>query len=75
MLPILFMLPAFASFVLGVVFVVLGDAHPRTKLIVAAAFAAAVYLQFFSRFALVGLLFQVSLALGLLLWRRLDSGR
>lgn len=73
MLPFLFLVPVFTSVVFGVVFVVLGDARPRTKWLVLGVFLLAAYLQFFSRFPLTGMLVQVGLALTLLLRRRFDS--
>ena len=72
MFPILFFIPVLASFALGVVFVVLSDARPWTRILVVIVFALAAYLQFLTRFALAGLVLQVGLALSLLLWRRLD---
>jgi len=71
MFPLLFWIPFGVSLVLGVVFVFLGDAGPGPKILVVAAFVVAAWLQFFSSYALAGLLLQIALALYLALWRRL----
>lgn len=73
MFPLLFLIPVFVTFSLGLAFLFFGSAGPAFKLGGIVAFAAAVYLQFFSRFALTGLLIQVALALSLVLWRKMDS--
>ena len=69
----LFLIPVFVSLVVGIVFVRLSSAGPAWKLIVVAVFALAFWLQFLSRYATAGLLLQTGLALGLLLWRRVDG--
>jgi len=74
MFPILFFIPVLVSFSLGVAFLVFGSARPGFKLAGVLVFGTAVYLQFFSRFALVGLLIQVALAVSLALWRKFDAG-
>jgi len=74
MFPLLFFIPVFVSLFLGVAFLFLGSASPGFKLAGVVIFAVAVYLQFFSRFDLAGLLIQVALALSLVLWRRMDAG-
>jgi len=54
-LPFLFMVPLFASLVVGGVFVLQGDTKPVWKWLAIAVFALAVYLQFFTRLGLPGL--------------------
>jgi hypothetical protein len=71
---LLFLIPLFVTLVLGLVFVTLGSASPAFKLFGIGVFVLAVYLQFFSRFVLAGLLIQVALAFSLALWRRMDTG-
>jgi len=71
---LLFLIPVFVTLVLGLVFVALGSASPAFKLFGIGVFFLAVYLQFFSRFVLAGLLIQIALALSLTLWRRMDAG-
>jgi hypothetical protein len=63
--------PATVSLVLGIVYLMMGTAGPVAKCLGAAVFLVAVYLQFFSRWPLAGLLMQIGLALCLELWRRL----
>jgi hypothetical protein len=70
MLPLLVWVPVVTSLVLGVVYLFLGDADPRVKVLVVVVFVAAVYLQFFSRHALAGMLLQIALAFYLVLWKR-----
>lgn len=67
------LVPVLATLVFGTVYLTMGAAAPVYKLGGVLIFAAAVYLQFFSRFALAGLLIQVGLALSLALWRRFDA--
>jgi hypothetical protein len=67
------LIPVFVTIVLGPVFVFESSASRGVKLIGASVFALAVYLQFFSRFGLAGMLIQIGLALTLALWRRLDQ--
>ena len=74
MFPLLFFIPVFVTFFLGVAFLFFGSASPAFKLAGVVVFAVAVYLQFFSRFALAGLLIQVALAFSLALWRKMESG-
>lgn len=62
--------PVFTSAILGFVYLVAGDGRPPVKIAGTAIFLVAVGLQFFSRFALAGLLLQVALALALAVWRR-----
>ena len=70
MLPLLVLVPAATSLILGVVYLVAGDARIALKISGAAVFLTAVYLQFFSRYVLPGLLVQTTLALALAVWRR-----
>ena len=74
MLFILLFVPVFVTLVLGLVFLFLGSASPGFKLAGVVVFAVAVYLQFFSRFSLAGMLIQIALAVSLALWHRMDSG-
>ena len=73
MFPLLFFIPVFVTLLLGLAFLFFGSVGPAFKLGGIAVFAAAVYLQFFSRFALAGLLIQVALAFSLALWRKMDA--
>ena len=72
MLPFLAWIPLGTSLVLGAVFLITTDVRRLPKILGIAIFAVAVCLQFFSRFALAGLLLQIALALALALWRRLS---
>jgi len=65
--------PVATSLILGLVYVAAGDASPARKLAVTAVFLTAVYLQFFSRHALAGMLVQVAVALGLALWHKANA--
>ena len=71
MLPFLALVPLGTSLVLGIVYVMSWDTRPVSKIVVGVVFVAAVYLQFFTRHALFGLLLQVVLALYLAMWQRL----
>lgn len=73
MFPLLFFIPVFVTLFLGVPFLFFGSASSGIKLVGVVAFAVAVYLQFFSRFDLTGLLIQVALAFSLALWRKMDT--
>ncbi len=73
MFPLLFLIPVFVTLFLGVAFLFFGSASPGIKLAGVVAFAVAVYLQFFSRFDLAGLLIQIALAFSLALWRKMDT--
>jgi hypothetical protein len=72
MLSFLAWVPVGTSLILGVVCLFLGDGRPAFKILGIVVFLAAVYLQFLSRYSLVGLLLQIVLALCLALWRRMD---
>jgi hypothetical protein len=63
--------PVGASIVLGALYLVFSDGSRVTKTVGTVAFFVAVYLQFFSRWALAGLLLQIVLALLLEFRRRL----
>ena len=65
------LIPVTTSLVLGVVFLYQGEARPLTKILGVAVFAVAVYLQFFSRHALTGLLLQGAIAFCLAVWWRM----
>ncbi len=73
MLPFLVLMPVVTSLILGIVYVFHGDGPPATKIVGTAVFGAALYLQFFSRHALFGLLLQIALAISLALWRKVDA--
>ena len=73
MIDLLGWVPVITSAALGLVFLRWGEAGPALKILGVLMFAAAVYLQFFSRHALVGLLLQTALALLLAMWRRMDA--
>lgn len=73
MLPLLAFLPVGTSLVLGVLYVGFGDARGSSKILVMIVFLVAVWLQFSSPYALVGMLLQIGLAVFLLLWRRLQG--
>ena len=73
MLPCLVLIPIITSLVLGIVYVFHSDGPRAIKIIGILAFGTAMYLQFFSRHALVGMLLQVALALSLALWRKMDT--
>ncbi len=74
MIPLLMLVPLFVTLVLGPVYLLTGAAGPGFKAAGITLFGLAVYLQFFSRFALAGMLIQVALAFSLALWRRMESG-
>ena len=71
MIALLMFVPAAVSLILGGVYLVMGTARPAVKGLGAGFFLGAVWLQFFSRWPLAGLLAQTGLALALELWRRL----
>ena len=63
--------PILASFVLGIIYLRSGEGGPVVKGSGIVVFLVAAYLQFFSPWALAGVLLQVALALTLEFWRRL----
>jgi hypothetical protein len=65
--------PAATSLILGVVYLFFGDAKPAFKFLGVVVFFGALYLQFFSRHSLIGLLLQIALALYLAVWRQMNS--
>ena len=67
------LVPMATSLILGIVYVAAGQASLARKLSVAFVFLVGVYLQFFSRHVLAGMLLQLVLALGLAVWRRTDA--
>ena len=73
MLPFLDLIPVATSLILGIVYVFHGDGPPAIKIVGTVAFGTALYLQFFSRHTLFGLLLQIALALALALWRKMDA--
>jgi hypothetical protein len=73
MLPFLVLLPVATSLILGIVYVFHGDGPPAIKIVGTVVFGSALYLQFFSRHSLFGLLLQIALAVSLALWRRVDA--
>ena len=74
MIPFLMLIPFFVTLVLGCVYLLMGSAGPGFKLTGIVVFGLAVYFQFFSRFALAGMLLQVVLAFSLTLWHKMESG-
>ena len=72
-LDLLFLAPALASLILGIVFVIFGDARPALKVAGAVVFVIALYVQFETRFMLAGLLLQSALALCLAIWKRIAT--
>jgi hypothetical protein len=66
-------IPVATSLILGIVFVAAGDASPARKLSITAVFLVAVYLQFYSRHGLAGMLLQIALAVGLAVWRKANA--
>ncbi|MDH3628226.1 MAG: hypothetical protein OEV00_05665 [Acidobacteriota bacterium] len=75
MLPVLFLIPAAASTILGLTFLAGVGGRPVIKILGISVFFAAVYLQFFSIYPLTGLILQTVLAMCLALWRKMDSTR
>jgi len=73
MLPLLMWVPVMTSFVLGVVYLVLGEGGPVLKLTVCIVFVVAAYLQFSSPYPIGGLVMQAGLALALAIWRKLAA--
>jgi len=71
---LLVFVPAIVTLVLGIPFLAMSETSPVLKLAGVVIFAVAVYLQFFSRFGLAGMLIQIALAISLTLWRRMGSG-
>jgi hypothetical protein len=71
-LPFLVLVPVATSLILGLMYLDLGEARPAPKIVGTVVFVAAVYLQFFTGHTLVGLLFQVGLALCLAMWHRVS---
>ena len=67
------LVPVATSLILGIVYVAAGEASLARKLSVTAVFLVAVYLQFFSLRVLAGMLLQLVLALGLVVWRKADA--
>ena len=67
------LVPVATSLILGIVYLAAGDASLARKLCVTAGFLVAVYLQFFSRHGIFGMLLQIALALGLAVWRKADA--
>ena len=65
--------PVATSLILGMVYLVAGEARITPKLSGAVVFLVAVYLQFFSRHGLAGMLLQLALALGLAVWRKANA--
>ncbi len=65
--------PVLTSLVLGVIYLTTGDGSPVVKGAGVVVFALGVYLQFFSRQMLAGVLVLVCLALALEFWRRFNT--
>ena len=73
LLQYLSLVPAGTSFILGVVYILFGEARPAVKIAGAMWFVVALYLQFGSGYPLVGLLAQVLLAMALAIWKRAEA--
>jgi hypothetical protein len=71
-LPFLVLVPVGTSLILGVLYLLLGDGRPATKILGIIVFSSAVYLQFFSRYSLYGLLLQIVLAFCLACWQKVS---
>lgn len=67
------LIPISASFVLAIVYFVTGEGGPRIKGLIVVVFLAAAYLQLMTQYSLVGLLLQVTLALALAIWWKLEN--
>lgn len=72
---ILTVLPFIVSLVLWAHWFQEGGADPAWKVVVLLLALAAVHLQFFTSHWIVGLVLQVVLAIGLLLWNRWHAAR
>lgn len=75
MLIFLAWIPVGTSLIFGLIYLVSTEGRPLLKVLGIAVFAVAVYLQFFSRYALAGMLLQIVLALSLALWHRIGTAR
>jgi len=73
MLPLMMLVPAATSLILGGAYLLAEEARPALKILGTVVFLAAVYLQFRSPYPLAGILLQVALALVLVLWRKLGD--
>ena len=73
MLPLLVWVPVATSLILGRIYLFAEEGRPACKIIGSVVFLVAVYLQFFSRHALIGLLLQTALALVLAVWRKVSA--
>jgi len=73
MLPLLVLVPVGTSFILGLVYLTMQEGRPLPKIAGSIVFLAAVYLQFYSRHTLAGLLLQTALALTLAIQRRREG--
>ncbi|HKQ97632.1 MAG TPA: hypothetical protein VJV75_07150 [Candidatus Polarisedimenticolia bacterium] len=67
------LIPTSAAFVLGLVYFVTGEGGPRMKGLIVVVFLVAAYLQFMTQYSLVGMLLQVTLALALAIWWKLEN--
>ena len=73
MYSLLSLVPVFASFILGLTYLVLGEGGRGLKVLLCVVFASAAYLQFATHYVLVGVLLQAALALVLAIWRKVGS--
>jgi len=73
MLGLLMLVPVVTSFVLGLVYLFVGDAGPVLKSAGCLLFFAAVLIQFRSPYPLAGLILQAGLAITLAVWRKLAT--
>ena len=75
MLPLLVFLPVITSLILGIRYLSHGDGPPAIKIVGSVVFGTALYLQFFSRHSLAGMLLQIVLAVSLAVWRKAEASR
>lgn len=73
MLSLFALVPVAASCILGLIYLLTEESSPRVKLLICGVFLLAAYLQFASRFSLLGLLLQAALAAVLAIWWKLET--
>ena len=69
----LLLIPAGVSLILGIVYLFTGEGRPLTKAVGAVVFLVGLYLQFFTLYAVAGLLLQTALAFCLALWKKMND--
>jgi hypothetical protein len=70
---VLYFVPVVVTAVLGPIWLLTSPARAGIKVVGVALFGVAVYLQFFSRHVLAGLLLQVAIAFSLAMWRKVGA--